>query len=229
MPSWTGTSDTNATEHPRTFKEKVVTVAGASRGVGLATAKYVLARGAFVLISSSSAANIAKARAEIPEIPNCEDRVLNFICDITKLEQVEAWIWETVKRFGRIDCCANLSALEHWRDVVDVNMTGMFHLLREQLKVVSDKYASFGQGAYIASKHGLMGLIKVAAFGAASKGIRVNAINPGIRTEMLAKPFIQPDGSKFISSGEMLPQLFRRLAEPEEIISAICYFLSDDG
>ena len=69
-------------------------------------------------------------------------------------------------------------------------MTGMFHLLREELKVVSNggsivnvgsvnsKYGSFGQGAYIAAKHGLMGLTKAAAFEGAPKGIRVNAINP---------------------------------------------------
>lgn len=81
-------------------------------------------------------------------------------------------------------------SFEHWRDIVGVNMTGMFHLLREQLKVVSEggsivnvgsvasRYASFGQGAYIASKHGLIGLTKAAAMEAASKGIRVNAVNP---------------------------------------------------
>lgn len=94
---------------PQTFEGKVVTVAGASRGVGLATAKFVLLRGASVSISSSSATNIAKASANIlAEIPNCEDRLMEFTCDITKLEQVEAWISETVKRFGRIDCCANV-------------------------------------------------------------------------------------------------------------------------
>lgn len=100
----------NTMETPQTFKDKIVTVAGASRGVGLATAKYVLVRGASVSMSSSSAANIAEARAEIlKEIPGCEDRLMGFVCDITKLEQVEAWIAETVKRFGRIDCCANVS------------------------------------------------------------------------------------------------------------------------
>ncbi|KAF2439774.1 NAD(P)-binding protein [Karstenula rhodostoma CBS 690.94] len=241
---------------PQNFKDKVVTVAGASRGVGLATAKFVLLRGASVSISSSSAANIAKARAQIlEEIPNCDDRLLDFACDITKLDQVEAWISETIKRFGRIDCCANVAgkeqrhiaplttlSLEHWREIIDVNMTGMFHLLREELKVVSNggsivnvgsvnsKYASFGQGAYIASKHGLMGLTKAAAFEGAPKGIRVNAINPGgIRTEMTAKPFVLPDGGQFNASGDTLPQLIRRMAEPEEIASSICYLLSDEG
>lgn len=81
-------------------------------------------------------------------------------------------------------------SLKDWQSIVDVNMTGMFYLLREQLKVVAQgnsivnvgsvngKYASYGQGAYIASKHGLMGLTKAAAFEAAPKGIRVNALHP---------------------------------------------------
>lgn len=81
-------------------------------------------------------------------------------------------------------------SLKDWQSIVDVNMTGIFYLLREQLKVVSEggsivnvgsvnsKFASYGQGAYIASKHGLMGLTKAAAFEAAPKKIRVNAINP---------------------------------------------------
>lgn len=51
----------------------------------------------------------------------------------------------------------------------------------------------------------------------------------GIRTEMTAKPFIFEDGSEFISNGDTLPQLIRRMAEPEEIASSICYLLSDEG
>lgn len=97
-------------EVPQTFKDKVVIIAGASRGVGLATAKFVLLRGASVSISSSSAANVAKARAQIlEELPDRADRLRDFACDITKLDQVEAWISATVKQFGRIDCCANVA------------------------------------------------------------------------------------------------------------------------
>ena len=95
---------------PQTFKDKVVIVAGASRGVGLATAKYVLLRGASVSISSSSVVNIAKARAQLlEELPDRVDRLIDFACDITKLDQVEAWIFETIRQFGRIDCCANVA------------------------------------------------------------------------------------------------------------------------
>lgn len=172
-------------------------------------------------MSSSSSDNIAKAVAEVKAVfPDIDDRLMSYVCDITKLSMVESWIAETIKRFGKIDACANVSgrwvlpgycnanlttrtgkeqrrintltdiSLEDWHDSVDVNLHGMFHLLREEMKVISEggsivnvasvssKYASAGYGAYIASKHGLAGLTKAAAFEGAPRGVRVNAICP---------------------------------------------------
>lgn len=92
------------------FKGKVVTVAGASRGTGLATVKYLVLRGATVSMSSSSPNGITKAHAEVlQECPGSDDRIMAMACDITKYEDVQAWIAETMKRFGRIDACANVS------------------------------------------------------------------------------------------------------------------------
>lgn len=92
------------------FEGKVITVAGASRGVGLALAKYLLVRGASLSISSSSPDNIAKAVADIEqELPQHKDRVLSAACDVTKLDQVEAWIALTMKHYGKIHGCANVS------------------------------------------------------------------------------------------------------------------------
>lgn len=92
------------------FKGKVVTVAGASRGTGLATVKYLVLRGATVSTSSSSPNGITKAHAEVlQECPGSDDRITAMACDITKYEDVQAWIAETMKRFGRIDACANVS------------------------------------------------------------------------------------------------------------------------
>lgn len=94
------------------FDGKVITIAGASRGVGLALAKYLLIRGARISISSSSAANIADAVADIgTELPghDSKDLLMHAVCDITKLEDVASWIAETVRCFGRIDGCANVS------------------------------------------------------------------------------------------------------------------------
>lgn len=92
------------------FRGKVITVAGGSRGTGLATVKYLVLRGATVSMSSSSPKGIAEAHAEVlNECPGSDDRVMAMACDITRREHVRAWIAETIKRFGRIDGCANVS------------------------------------------------------------------------------------------------------------------------
>ncbi|KAI8303472.1 2,5-dichloro-2,5-cyclohexadiene-1,4-diol dehydrogenase [Colletotrichum sp. SAR11_59] len=186
------------------FKGKVVTVAGASRGTGLATVKYLVLRGATVSMSSSSPKGIAKAHAEVlEECPGSDDRIMAMACDITKYEDVQAWIAETMKRFGRIDGCANVSGkeqrklfpltelpIEDYKEIMDVNVNGLFYLLREQMKVISEggsivnvgsvcsSFSSPYYGAYIASKHGAAGLTKAAAFEGAARGVRVNSLNP---------------------------------------------------
>ncbi|KAJ5014597.1 hypothetical protein K4K57_001231 [Colletotrichum sp. SAR 10_99] len=177
------------------FKGKVITVAGASRGTGLATVKYLVLRGATVSMSSSSHKGIDKARAEVlEECPGSDDRIMTMACDITKYEDVQAWIAETMKRFGRIDACANVSGkeqrklfpltdlpIEDYKKIMDVNVNGLFYLLREQMKVISEggsivnvgsvcsSFSSPYYGAYIASKHGAAGLTKAAAFEGATR------------------------------------------------------------
>ncbi|KAH8645700.1 hypothetical protein BX600DRAFT_519286 [Xylariales sp. PMI_506] len=236
----------------QSFDGKVITVAGASRGTGLATVKYLLSRGATISMSSSSAENMQKAWEEVvKEFPGSAGRLMSYVCDITSLEAVEEWISATMNKFGRINGCANVSGkeqrrlnaltdmpLEDWREIMDVNLNGMFYLLREQMRVMSEggsivnvasvcsKYASANAGAYIASKHALVGLTKAAAFEGAPRGVRVNAICPGgIRTDMVAKPFVLPDGSTFVTTENIVPQLLRRFAEP----AAICFLLGDES
>ncbi|KAF6828179.1 2,5-dichloro-2,5-cyclohexadiene-1,4-diol dehydrogenase [Colletotrichum plurivorum] len=238
------------------FKGKVITVAGGSRGTGLATVKYLILRGATVSMSSSSPKGIAKAHAEVlNECPGSDDRVMAMACDITKHEHVQAWIAETINRFGRIDGCANVSGKEQrklfpltdfpmsdFKEIMDVNVNGLFHLLREQMKVISpggsivnvgsvcSHYSSPCYGAYIASKHAAAGLTKAAAFEGAARNVRVNAVNPGtINSEMTSKPFQLPDGASFTPSEATLPQMFKRMAEPEEIAASVCFLLGDES
>ncbi|KAI9170631.1 Short-chain dehydrogenase/reductase aba4 [Paramyrothecium foliicola] len=240
----------------QSFEGKVITVAGASRGIGLATVKYLLARGAIVSISSSSDANLSTAQEELStEFLNLEGRLLARVCDVTKLEMVVAWIAETMTRFGRIDGCANVSGREQryinnltdmplndWHGIIDVNLHGVFHLLREEMKVISEggsivnvasiasKYASPGFGAYIASKHALIGLTRAAAYEGGPRGVRVNALCPGmVRSQMTTTPFHLPDGSSFVVPESSVPQLFKRFGEPEEIAASICFLLGDES
>ncbi|KAI8213052.1 hypothetical protein K4K52_006369 [Colletotrichum sp. SAR 10_76] len=82
-------------------------------------------------------------------------------CDITKYEEVQAWIAETMKRFGRIDACANVSGkeqrklfpltdlpIEDYKEIMDVNVNGLFYLLREQMKVISEGGSIVNVGSF---------------------------------------------------------------------------------
>ncbi|KAH7324706.1 hypothetical protein B0I35DRAFT_449606 [Stachybotrys elegans] len=243
-----------ATPYP--FQDKVVTITGASRGVGLALAKYLLVRGATISISSSNADNIAAAAAELEkDFPDAKDRILSAAVNTKDLSAVAKWITDTVARFGKIDACANVAGreqrklrpitamdLDDWEDLLATNLTGTFHCLREEMKVISEggsivnvgsvasSYASAGVAGYITSKHGLIGLTKVAAFEAAPRNVRVNAICPGsINTSMMQTPFDIGEGKTWELTADNVPQLFKRFSEPEEIAAGIAFLLGDES
>jgi NAD(P)-dependent dehydrogenase (short-subunit alcohol dehydrogenase family) len=95
---------------PLPFAGKVITVTGASRGLGLALSKYLLIRGATVSMCATSADNLSKAAKEIDdEIPDAKDRYWTCTVDIANLDTVRSWIEQTVVRFGKLDGCANVA------------------------------------------------------------------------------------------------------------------------
>lgn len=125
--------------------------------------------------------------------------------NVTSNIEVDDWIAATVKHFGRLDGAANIAGVttkepkypfltevsnEEWDYVIGINTTGLFYLLRAQLRVMKDGAsvvnASSGTGlvgrpgmaAYSASKHAVIGLTKSAAKEYGPKGIRINAVAP---------------------------------------------------
>ncbi|KAI1076915.1 NAD(P)-binding protein [Whalleya microplaca] len=242
-----------ASTHP--FQGKVITVTGASRGTGLALSRYLLVRGATVSMCATSAENLASALAGIEkDMPECKDRVMTRVVDISKLETVKAWIDETVSRFGKLDGCANVAAQEqrkiypiadldrdYFQHLIDVNVGGTFNCLKEEMKHIKDggsivnvgsvtsHYASSGVAAYVAAKHAIIGLTKVAAFEGAARHVRVNALCPGaINSDMMGKAFETPMG-EFTLNAENIPCMSRRVAEPEEIAASIAFLLGDES
>ena len=90
-----------ATTLPLPFQDRVIAVTGASRGTGLALARYLLARGAKVSMAATSEETLAKALVGIKQdIPEAKDRVMTMVCDVSKQDNVEAWINATVAKFG---------------------------------------------------------------------------------------------------------------------------------
>jgi hypothetical protein len=87
------------------FAGKVIAITGASRGLGLALTKYLLARGAIVSMCATSETNLANAVSEISDLnfPNVKDRYMTSIVDISNLSTVKTWIDATVAKFGKLD------------------------------------------------------------------------------------------------------------------------------
>ncbi|KAH8887978.1 3-oxoacyl-reductase [Thozetella sp. PMI_491] len=234
----------------KTFQGRVITVTGAARGIGLATVQHLLAQGASVSFSDISAIDEAISSLE-KEFPS--QSFFGSVVDITDASAVDGWINTTKKRFGKIDGSVNNAGvppktpipISHlpqadWDRVIGMNLTGCFNCLRAELNAIEDNSSIVNVasvsgimggmyvGAYIASKHGVIGLTKAAAYEAADRNIRVNAVCPAMTDTNAVRTFDEACGGQFMSGGAAL-QLFNRVAEPADIAPMIVYLLSDES
>ncbi|RYO67909.1 hypothetical protein AA0116_g1413 [Alternaria tenuissima] len=210
--------------NPLPFAGKVIAVTGASRGLGLALSKYLLIRGATVSMCATSADNLSNAAKEIDgELPDAKGRYWTCIVDIANLDSVRSWIEETVAKFGKLDGAANVAAVEQ-REIFPITDLDPEYFAR----LVN--YATYGTSAYVAAKHALIGLTKVAAFEGASRRVRVNALCPGcFNTPMMTEPFNSSQGQFFLNKDNIPCILKRELPETWEIAGSIAFLLGDEA
>lgn len=230
------------------LENKVVIVTGASAGIGRATALALAAEGATVVVADVDDERGEQVAAEV----NDKGGTAWFAhTDVSDDAQVATLVERTVERFGGLDLAFNNAGIEgtpavthecppeNWQRTLAVNLTGVWSCMRHEIPAMLER----GGGAivncasvaglvgfpaipaYVASKHGVVGLTRTAALDYAEAGIRVNAVCPGvIDTEMVAR-FTHGDPG---AEADMLAtEPVGRLGRPEEIADAVVWLLSD--
>ncbi|MFD8572102.1 SDR family NAD(P)-dependent oxidoreductase [Streptomyces sp. NPDC059639] len=235
-----------STDYATEFAGKTALVTGSASGIGLATARRLGRGGANVVIADFNEQG-AKEAAETLVAEGIEAAAVAL--DVTQPASVEAAVQFTVDTFGGLDLAVNNAGIggpstptgtydiDAYNRVIRTNLDGVFYSLRYELPVIEAagkggaivNVASIlgsvgfaGSPAYVAAKHGVVGLTKTAAAEYSAKGIRVNAVGPGfIETPLLAQM------DKAAHDGLVALHPAGRLGTSEEVAELIVFLLSD--
>ena len=224
---------------------KVALVTGAASGIGRATALAFAAEGARVMVSDVS----EDGGAETVELIGQAGGEAAFQrCDVSRADQVKALVGRTLEAFGRLDYAHNNAgvnsiARNEWDDdvwawAIAINLTGVMLCMREEIPAmlangggaivntssINGLTGNPSQPAYVASKHGVIGLSRVAALKHARDNIRVNAICPGVVETAMTAAVAGNREIRAVMEG-MTPM--GRMGRPEEIAAAVVWMCSD--
>lgn len=229
------------------FENKVALVTGAASGMGLAAAQAFAAEGAAVALADI---NEAAARAAAEQLVTAGHKAIAIRCDVANEADVAEMVAETVSAFGRLDAAFNNAGVqappsdmadetaENFDRVNAINLRGVWACMKHELRHMREQgsgaivnNSSLGglvglptRAAYHASKHGVIGLTRSAALEYAPRGVRINAVCPGIiETPMVADMLT----SQAEAMEEMMKDVpIRRLGRPEEIAAVVLWLCS---
>lgn len=228
------------------FEKKVAIVTGGASGIGKAIAQELASSGAHVLVADLDAGGAEDAANQITKAGGTAKAMQVNVADAVEVELMV----ETAKSvFGALHLAVNNAGiggpaaatadypLDGWHDVINVNLNGVFYGLRYEIPAImasgggaivnmASILGSVGFAsapAYVAAKHGVVGLTKVAAMEYAKHGVRINSIGPGfVDTPLVTKHLDEPTLN--VIRG-MHP--IGRLGRPEEVAKLTAFLLSD--
>ncbi|MGA3182658.1 MAG: glucose 1-dehydrogenase [Verrucomicrobiota bacterium] len=233
------------------FENKVALVTGAGSGLGLATAKAFAESGAAVVLADWNEKSVRSAAEELTAKGH---KAFAMGCDVSDDTQVEAMVAKTVATFGRLDAAYNNAGIqnvleeaadqtrEDFDRVTGVNLRGVWSCMKFELQQMRKEgsgaivnCSSIGglvggaeRGIYHAAKHGVLGLTKSAALEYAAKGIRINAVCPGlIWTPMADQMVASGQGEALNAMTKSIPM--GRHGRAEEIADAVLWLCSQQA
>jgi len=231
---------------------KVVLVTGAAGGIG-AAACLVLAQAGARLVISDIVTDAGEAIADDLRAKG-HDAVFRP-ADLSSEAEIAGLVAATVAHYGRLDGAFNNAGMEQhnapidaltlaqWNSVIQIDLTAVFLCIKHQVPAMLENgggsivntASGLGQIAipnaaeYVAAKHGVIGITRAAAADFGARGVRVNAILPGIvRTPMIERLCNEPSFSQHVEKLRMR-HLMQRFAEPREIGEAAKWLLSEDA
>ncbi len=233
------------------LKNKVAIITGGAAGIGAATAKLLLAEGAKVML-----VDVVEAQLKETAKSFNSGQVGYCVADVSKMKDTKRYVEETLKAFGQIDILFSNAGiegefkpmLEYPEDVFDeiiaVNLKGVWLGCQQAVPkmkdggsvIITSSVAGLkgfkGLGAYVASKHAVVGIMRVAALEFADRNIRVNSIHPGPVNNRMMRSIesqISPDSPKEAQKGfeDIIP--FKRYAESSEIANVALFLASEES
>jgi 3-hydroxybutyrate dehydrogenase len=238
------------------LKGKTALVTGSTSGIGLGIAKALAGQGANIVLNG-----FGDVRGPQAEVEALGVKVVYHGADMSKPSEIEDMMKFAAAQFGRVDILVNNAGIQHvapvedfppekWDAIIAINLSSAFHATRLALPAmkaanwgriinlasVHGLVASAQKSAYVAAKHGLVGLTKVTALENATTGITCNAICPGwVLTPLVQKQVDARASANSLSNEEAIKQLLGekepslQFTTPEELGQLAVFFCSPAG
>lgn len=232
------------------FSGKVALVTGGASGIGRATARAFAEAGAWVAVAD---VNDDGGQRTVHMIREEGGEAMFFKCDFASPQNIAGTLADLRKHMGYLDFAFNNAGIEgetadtsqcseaNWQRVMDVNLRGVWLCMKSQIPLMTERGGGAivncssiaglvgfpGSPAYVASKHGVIGLTKTAALEFAAKKIRVNAVCPGVIKTPMVDRYTHGDAK---AEGELSQsEPMGRMGAPDEVAAAVLWLCSEQS